>query len=140
MYVVFLYKYILERFTIVPPHTTAPQDQSIKFVVDLSVRKNVVTDLLFNINFSDPNLSEEDIVNDPLTHRLLDNALDEGDEAQVSASALAQEASDMPQESYSGPVRVALYVGSGTTTNARNNIPKVLEQCSNGGIKVRFLA
>ena len=100
------------------------------------MRKNVVTDLLFNINFSDPNLSEEDIVNDPLTQRLLDGEIDEGDDTHASTTALEQELEDHPEAAYTGPVRVALYVGSGTTTNARNNIPKVLEECSNGGIKV----
>ena len=36
-------------------------------------------------------------------------------------------------------IRVALYVGKGTTSNAKRNIPFVLRRCSNRTVKVCFI-
>jgi len=113
-------------------------------VVELSVQRPHSLELLMKqFNYADGEFDEENIVDDPFTQLLVNS------DEQVEGNE------DEPDENYNvtdidddvvddieslrrteGPVRVALYVGAGTTRNAKNNIHPVLEECSQGNIKV----
>lgn len=115
-------------------------------------------------NYTDGELDEESIASDPLTELLFDsenasanqlelsepdpvldatqgisdeNGLENEQEENLTELEMKQQEVQRIIDNYRGPIRVALYTGAGTTTNAKNNIPAVLDKCSNGTIKVQ---
>lgn len=116
-----------------------------RVIVQLNLRTPYAIESLYKelkhgetYRYSEGELEEEHLVSDPLTDLVLDS---DHVEAEFDFSALTELEKKQIEvrnaiKNYHGPIRVALYVGSGTTRNAKNNIPKVLTDCSDGTIKV----
>jgi len=117
-----------------------------KMVLELSVQRPRSLEILMQqFNYTDGEFDEEHIVDDPFTQMLVNGEGDEVDDFSKEEENfenvtdiddnLSDEKLDLIRTK-TGPIRVALYIGPGTTTNAKNNIHPILQKCSGGTIVV----
>eukprot|EP00924_Labyrinthula_sp_SR-Ha-C_P009728 maker-scaffold_22-snap-gene-4.11-mRNA-1 protein AED:0.14 eAED:0.38 QI:0/0/0/1/1/1/2/0/435 len=115
-------------------HTRSTVSSDSALVLELKVHKPRAFEqfdtLLQKYKYAEGDVDEEHLLTDTLTEIILDGEVEDSDPSEVSETVWKR------VQDYKGPIRVALYTGPGTTMNARNNVPYVLNHCSDGNIRV----